>query len=229
MAEEDVAEIVCDDPVLALGPVLDGATVLVGGFGEVGAPFELLNALLETDAKDLVLVANNAGTADRGIARLLSEGRIRRMICSYPRSRGSYAFEHRYRDRQVELELVPQGTLSERIRAGGAGLGPFFSPVGADATLAFGKEWRLFEGIRHVLEYPICADLALVHAALGDVAGNLTYRASARNLNVPMATAARRTVAEVERLVEDRFLEPEHVVTPGIFVDALVPLGRADG
>lgn len=214
----------------AVGGVADGSTVLVGGFGEVGAPTRLLAALLESGARDLVIVSNNAGVGDTGIAALLRERRVRKMVCSYPRSVGSVWFESRFRAGEVELEVVPQGTLAERIRAAGAGLGGFFTPSGAGTELAAGKETRMMQGRQQVLEYALDADLALVRAYRADRWGNLTYRATARNFGPLMAMAARVTAVEVREVVGLGQLPSESVVTPGIYVDRVVKTvsGEAD-
>jgi 3-oxoadipate CoA-transferase alpha subunit len=219
---------VASSPAEALGEVPDGATVLVGGFGEVGAPTALLAALLNSGATDLTLIANNAGVGETGIAGLLKAGRVRKVVCSYPRSTGSVWFERRYLAGEVELEVVPQGTLAERIRAAGAGLGAFYTPTGVDTELAVGKEVREFQGRRQVLELALHADIALVRGDRGDRWGNLVYHATARNFAPVMATAGRRTVAEISTLVPLGALDCEGVVTPGIYVDAVVVTGRAD-
>ena len=207
----DLAEAVADVP--------DGATVLVSGFGEVGVPVDLIDALVEQGAGDLTVVANNAGAGDRGVAALLRAGRVRRVICSYPRSRGSTWFEYRYGRQEVELEVVPQGVLSERIRAAGAGIGAFYSPTSVGTVLGEGKETRLLDGRTQVLEYPLRGDVALIKGRLGDRWGNLTYHATARNYAPTMAMAAGLTIAQVDAIVELGTLDPESIVTPGIFVD----------
>ncbi len=211
----------------ALDGVSDGATVLIGGFGEAGAPHALIDALIDQGAKDLTVVNNNAGVGREGLARLLAERRVRKVICSYPRSRGSVVFEELYAKGEIELEVVPQGTLSERIRAGGAGIAGFFTPTAADTILAEGKETRAFDGRPHVLELPIKGDVALIKADRGDRWGNLTYRKTARNFNPTMAMAARLTVAQVREIVPLGSLDPEHVVTPGVFVHRVVAVGEA--
>ena len=206
----------------AVSGIADGATVLVGGFGNSGIPVELTHALLEQGAKDLTLVTNNAGSGDTDVAALLRERRVRKIICSYPRSRGSIWFEELYRNDEVELELVPQGTLSERMRCAAAGLGGFFTPTGADSTLAEGKEARMIGGRRHVFEAPLPGDVALVKAARADRWGNLTYHSAARNFGPTMAAAATLTIVQVREFVELGDLDPECVVTPGVFVDRVV-------
>jgi 3-oxoadipate CoA-transferase, alpha subunit len=210
------------DADAALTDVADGSTVLVGGFGPAGMPYELIDALIRQGADDLTVVNNNAGNADAGLAALLAKGRVRKVICSYPRQRDSWVFDRLYREGRIELELVPQGTLAERIRAAGAGIGAFFCPTGANTVLAQGKEARDIDGRRHVLEYPIHGDLALVGALKADRMGNLVYRKTARNFGPVMATAARTVVAQVSEVVETGELDPESVVTPSIYVDRVV-------
>jgi 3-oxoadipate CoA-transferase alpha subunit len=206
----------------AVEGVRDGATVLVGGFGNSGVPVELVHAVLELGVRELTIVTNNAGSGETDIAALIREGRVRRIICSFPRSTGSIWFEKFWRAGEIELELVPQGTLSERMRAAGAGLGGFFTPVGADSLLAKGKETRTIGGRLHVFEAPLPADMALIKADRADRWGNLVYRTAARNFGPVMATAARLTVAQVRTFVDLGELDPEAVVTPGIFVDRVV-------
>jgi 3-oxoadipate CoA-transferase alpha subunit len=206
----------------AVGSVADGSTVLVGGFGDAGAPNELVEALLATEARDLTLVSNNAGVGEHGIAALLREHRVRRMVCSFPRSTGSVWFERRYAEGEVELEVVPQGTLAERIRAAGAGIGAFYTPTAAGTQLSISKEERVLEGRVHVLEHALTADLALIKADRADRWGNLVYRATARNFGPIMATAAITTVAQVNQIVPIGELSSEAIVTPGIYVDRVV-------
>jgi 3-oxoadipate CoA-transferase alpha subunit len=206
----------------AVAGVQDGSTVLVGGFGSSGVPVELVHGLLEQGARDLTLVTNNAGSGESDIAALLRERRVRKVICSYPRSAGSVWFEELYYAGQIELELVPQGTLSERMRAAGAGLGGFFTPTGAESLLATGKETRVIEGRLHVLEQPLRGDLALIKAKAADRWGNLVYHTAARNFGPTMATAAEVTVVQVREFVELGELDPECIATPGIFVDRVV-------
>ena len=210
----------------ALADVPDGATVMIGGFGTAGLPDDLTDALIEQGARDLVIVNNNAGNGERGIAALLAAGRVRKVICSFPRQTDSHHFDRLYRAGQVELELVPQGNLAERIRAAGAGIGAFFTPTGYGTELAKGKEVREIGGRMQVLEYPIHADYALIKAERGDRWGNLTYRMTARNFGPIMAAAARITVATVHEVVDLGQLDPESVVTPGIFVQRLVQVPR---
>jgi len=210
------------DLAAAVAGIRDGATVLVAGFGMVGEPRELVEALLPLGVRDLTIVANNAGSRDRGIARLILERRVRKVICSYPRSTDPYAFEDAYKAGKIELELVPQGTLSERIRAGGAGIGGFFTRTAAGTKLGDGKEQREIDGELYVLEGPIKADVALLRALKADRWGNLVYRKSARNFNPVMAMAGQLTVAQVAETVELGTLDPETIHTPGIFVDRVV-------
>jgi len=210
----------------ALVGVQDGSTVLIGGFGTAGIPGELIDGLIEQGAKDLTVVNNNAGNADQGLAALLMAGRVRKIICSFPRQVDSYVFDELYRSGKLELELVPQGNLAERIRAAGAGIGAFFCPTAYGTELAKGKETREINGRQHVLEYPIHGDVALIKAEAGDRWGNLVYRKSARNFGPVMATAAKATVATVFDIKELGELDPEAVVTPGIYVSKIVRIPR---
>lgn len=200
----------------------DGATVLIGGFGDSGVPVELVHALLDRGVRDLTVVTNNAGSGETDVAALLRERRVRKVVCSYPRSKGSIWFEERWRAGELELELVPQGTLSERMRAAAAGLGGFFTPTGAETRLAEGKEIRIIDGRRHVFEEPLRGDVALVKAYRADRWGNLVYRTAARNFGPTMAAAADLSVVQVAEVVELGELDPECIVTPGIFVDRVV-------
>jgi 3-oxoadipate CoA-transferase alpha subunit len=209
-----------------LADVPDGATVMIGGFGTAGLPNELIDALLERGARDLTIVNNNAGNGDAGLAALLAAGRVRKIICSFPRQADSWHFDRLYREGRIELELVPQGNLAERIRAAGAGIGGFFTPTGYGTDLAKGKETREIDGRMYVLESPIHADYALIKAERGDRWGNLTYRMTARNFGPVMAMAARVTVATVHEVVELGALDPEAVVTPGLFVQRVVQVPR---
>ena len=206
----------------AVAGIRDGATVLVGGFGASGVPVALCHALLDQGATELTIVSNNAGAGETDVAALIRERRVRKIVCSYPRSRGSVWFEERWRAGEIELELVPQGTLSERMRAAAAGLGGFFTPTGADSLLAEGKEVRMINGRRHVFEEPLPGDVALVKAHRADRWGNLVYRTASRNFGPTMAAAATLTVVEVTEFAELGDLDPEVVVTPGIFVDRVV-------
>ena len=210
----------------AVADIPDGATVMIGGFGRAGQPVELIDALIAQGATDLTIVNNNAGNGDVGLAALLAKRRVRKIICSFPRQSDSWVFDGLYRDGDIELELVPQGNLAERIRAAGAGIGAFFSPTGVGTELAEGKEAREIDGRTYVLEYPIKADVALISALKGDRWGNLVYRETARNFGPIMATAATRTIAQVDQIVPLGSLDPETVVTPGIFVDRLVAVGE---
>ena len=204
--------------------VRDGSVVMIGGFGSSGIPFGLIDALLDQGATGLTIVSNNAGAGETGIAALLREGRVAKVVCSYPRTPGSVWFERRYKEGAVALEVVAQGTLAERIRAAGAGLGGFLTPTGYGTLLAEGKETRMIDGRGYVMEAPLPADVALVRAERGDRWGNLSYHATARNFNPVMATAARDTIAEV-RVLQDDVLDPESVVTPGIFVASVTEYG----
>jgi 3-oxoadipate CoA-transferase alpha subunit len=214
------------DPAEAVADIPDGATVLIGGFGLAGQPTELIDTLRLHGAKDLTVVNNNAGNADHGLAALLKAGRVRKIICSFPRQVDSYVFDELYRGGKLELELVPQGNLAERIRAAGAGIGAFFCPTGFGTELAKGKETREIDGRQYVLEYPIHGDVALIKAEAGDRWGNLVYRKSARNFGPVMATAAKATIATVFDVKELGELDPEAVVTPGIYVSKIVQIPR---
>jgi 3-oxoadipate CoA-transferase, alpha subunit len=206
----------------AVADFFDGATVLIGGFGRSGMPAGLVDALIEQGSKDLTLVHNNAGNGETGIAALLKHGRVRKILCSYPRQADSFVFDGLYRAGKIELELVPQGNMALRIQAAGAGLGAVYTPTGYGTQLAEGKETREIDGRHYVLEYPIHADFALIRAETGDRWGNLVYRKAARNFNPIMATAARISIAQVRRIVPLGQLDPEAVVTPGIFVHRMV-------
>ncbi len=210
----------------ALADVKDGSTVMIGGFGTAGIPNELIDGLIEQGAKDLVIVNNNAGNGESGLAALLKAGQVRKIICSFPRQADSHIFDALYRSGKLELELVPQGNLAERIRAAGAGVGAFFSPTGYGTELAKGKECREINGKFYVLEMPIYGDVALIKAETGDRWGNLLYRKAARNFGPVMATAAKMTVATVHEIVELGALDPESIVTPGIFVSKIVKVDR---
>lgn len=210
----------------AVSAVRDGDTVLVGGFGMAGMPVELIDALIEHGAGDLTIVSNNAGNGDTGLAALLAAGRVRKVVCSFPRQTDSWVFDGLYRAGKIELEVVPQGNLAERMRAAGAGIGAFFSPTGVGTPLAEGKESRVIDGREYVLEYPIRGDVALIRAHVADRMGNLVYRKTARNFGPVMATAAALTIAQVSRVVEVGEIDPEVVVTPAIYVDRLVEVAR---
>jgi 3-oxoadipate CoA-transferase alpha subunit len=210
----------------ALADVRDGATVMIGGFGTAGLPGELVDALIAQGARGLTIVNNNAGNGDTGLAALLAKKRVRKIICSFPRQADSHHFDALYRSGEIDLELVPQGNLAERIRAAGAGIGGFFTPTGYGTLLVEGKETREIDGRMYVLEAPIHADFALIKAERGDRWGNLTYRMTARNFGPVMAMAAKTTVATVHEIVELGSLDPEAVVTPGIFVQRVVRVDR---
>ncbi len=206
----------------AVAGIRDGSVVLVGGFGASGIPVELIDALIDQGAKDLTVVTNNAGAGRSDVAKLLATGRVRKIVCSYPRSAGSVVFEELYAAGKIELELVPQGTLSERMRAAGAGIGGFFTPTAAGTKLAEGKETRMIDGRAYVFEKPLKGDVALIKAELADRWGNLTFRFAARNFAPTMAMAAALTVVQARRIVDLGGIPPEQVITPGIFVDRVV-------
>ena len=218
-----VADALCDTP--------DGATIMIGGFGTAGIPDELIDGLIAQGAGDLTVVNNNAGNGEAGLAALLKAGRVRKIICSFPRQADSHVFDAFYRSGKLELELVPQGNLAERIRAAGAGIGAFFTPTGFGTELAKNshgslKETRKINGKNYVLEYPIYGDVALIKAERGDRWGNLMYRMAARNFGPVMATACKKTVATVHEIVALGEMNPEHIVTPGIFVHQIVKIAR---
>ena len=216
--------VICERGHDAVAGIADGSTILVGGFGMAGMPTRLIDALIEHGAGDLTIVSNNAGNGTTGLAALLAAGRVARVICSFPRQSDSYVFDALYRAGKVELEVVPQGNLAERIRAAGAGIGAFFCPTGVGTPLADGKETRTIDGRDYVLEYPIRGDVAFVGAHVADRAGNLIYRKTARNFGPVMATAADLTIVEVSRVVGAGDIDPEHVVTPGIYIDRILDL-----
>ncbi len=211
----------------AVAGIPDGATVMLSGFGTAGMPSELIDALIDQGAGDLTFVNNNAGNGETGLAALLKARRVRKILCSFPRQTDSHVFDALYRAGEVELELVPQGNLAERIRAAGAGIGAFFTPTGYGTQLAEGKETRLIDGRAYVLEHPIHADYALIKAERADRWGNLVYRKTARNFGPVMATAARCTVVQVHEIVELGELDPEAIITPGIFVKRVVRVPRS--
>lgn len=214
-------------PAQAVAGIDDGATILIGGFGMAGMPTTLINALIDHGATNLTIVSNNAGNGDTGLAALLAARRVSKVICSFPRQSDSYVFDALYRAGKVDLEVVPQGNLAERIRAAGAGIGAFFCPTGVGTPLADGKEIRTIDGRDYLLEYPIRGDVALIGAHMADRAGNLVYRKTARNFGPVMATAAVLTIAEVSRVVEIGDIDPEVVITPGIFVDRVLDVSSA--
>jgi 3-oxoadipate CoA-transferase alpha subunit len=213
---------IADTVAAAVDGIADGSTVLIGGFGMAGMPVDLINGLIAQGARDLVVVSNNAGNGDTGLAALLAAGRVRKMICSFPRQSDSFVFDELFRAGKVELEVVPQGNLAERMRAAGAGIGAFYSPTGVGTMLAGGKETRRIDGRDYLLEYPIHGDVALIGAHTADRVGNLVYRKTARNFGPVMAAAATLTVAQVTQVVDAGGLDPEAVVTPGIYVDRVV-------
>ncbi len=206
----------------AVADISDGATVMIGGFGEAGSPIELIHALIDQGAKDLTVVNNNTGSGEVGLAALIKARRVARMICSYPRTANSTVFPDLFRAGEIELDLVPQGTLAERIRAGGAGIPAFYTPTSVGTPLEEGKERRTFNGREFVLEYGLTADFALIKCRAGDPLGNLVFNKTARNFSPIMATAANTTIVQADRLVARGDLDPEGVVTPGIFVDRIV-------
>jgi 3-oxoadipate CoA-transferase alpha subunit len=211
----------------AVADIPDGATVMIGGFGTAGMPSELIDALIERGPKDLTIVNNNAGNGDTGLAALLKARQVKKIICSFPRQTDSWVFDGLYKAGDIELELVPQGNLAERIRAAGAGIGAFYTPTGYGTPLAEGKETRRIDGRDYVLEYPIYADFALIKALRGDRWGNLVYRKTARNFGPIMATAAKCAIAQVREIVNLGDLDPEAVATPGIFVRRVVEVPAA--
>jgi 3-oxoadipate CoA-transferase alpha subunit len=210
----------------AVAGIGDGATVLIGGFGSAGQPVALIEALLEGGASELTVVSNNAGNGEFGLAALIREGRVRKIVCSFPRQSDSWHFDQAWRAGAIELELVPQGNLAERIRAAGAGIGAFFTPTGFGTPLADGKETRVIDGRGYLLEYPLRGDVALIAAHKADELGNLVYRKTARNFGPIMAAAAKTTVAQVDEIVPVGALDPEHVVTPCLYVDRVVCVDR---
>jgi 3-oxoadipate CoA-transferase alpha subunit len=211
-----------ETPDEAVSVVKDGDTVLVGGFGFAGMPFDLIDALIRHGAGDLTIVSNNAGNGDVGLAALLKAGQVRKILCSFPRQVDSYVFDDLYRRGEIELEVVPQGNLAERMRAAGAGIGAFYCPTGVGTPLAEGRETRTIDGRDYLLEYPIKGDVALISAHTADTMGNLTYRKTARNFGPVMAAAATTTVVQVSSVVETGEIDPEAVVTPSIYVDRVV-------
>jgi len=220
---------ILDSPAAALAEVPDGATILIGGFGNAGMPSALIDALIAQGARNLTVVNNNAGNADAGLAALIAAKRVRKILCSFPRQTDSWHFEKAWRAGELELELVPQGTLAERLRAAGAGVGAFYTPTAFGTRLAEGKETRHINGRDYVLEYPITGDYALIKADRADRWGNLAYRKTARNFGPIMAAAAKCTVAQVRQIVVLGAIDPEHVVTPGIFVQRVVKVPALKG
>lgn len=217
-----------DTAAEAVSEITDGATVLIGGFGNAGQPMELIDALMDSGATGLTVVNNNAGQADAGLALLIKERRVAKIICSFPRQSDSWHFDEAYRAGEIELELVPQGNLAERIRAAGAGIGGFFTPTGYGTQLAEGKEVREIDGKHYVLESPIHGDVALIKAYAADPWGNLVYRKTARNFGPIMAAAAKQSIVQVDEVLETP-LDPEVVVTPGIYTDVVVQVPTVSG
>lgn len=220
--------LVTEDPAAAVADVPDGATILIGGFGMAGMPTALIDALIDQGASGLTVVSNNAGNGDSGLAALLAAGRVRKMMCSFPRQHDSWVFDRLYRAGSIDLELIPQGNLAERLRAAGAGIGAFFTPTGVGTPLSEGKETRVIDGREYVLEYPIHGDYAFIGAHRADRLGNLVYRKTARNFGPVMATAAAVTVAEVDDVVESGGIDPENVVTPSVYVDRVLLRATAE-
>ncbi|MDQ2082686.1 3-oxoacid CoA-transferase subunit A [Xanthobacteraceae bacterium Astr-EGSB] len=218
---------ICPSLQAAVADVPDGATVMIGGFGDAGVPFQLIDALIEQGAKDLTVISNNAGTGETGIAALIKNDRVKKIVCSFPRQANASAFDERYLAGRIALDLVPQGNLAERIRAAGAGIGAFYTPTAYGTPLADGKETREIAGRHYVLEYPLAADYAFIKAHKGDPLGNLVYRKTARNFGPVMATAAKCTVAQVTQVVGVGDLDPEAIVTPGIFVKRVIEVAPA--
>ena len=210
--------------VESVSDIFDGATVMIGGFGEAGSPIELIHALIDNGAKNLTVVSNNTGSGHVGLAALIENKQVKKMICSFPRTANSMVFPELYRDGKIELELVPQGTLAERIRAGGAGIPAFFTPTSVDTPLAIGKESRIINGIENVLEYAIKADYSLVKCHKADKYGNLIYHATARNFGPIMCSAANIAIVQSKQIVEAGKLNPEEIITPGIFVERVIEI-----
>ncbi len=210
----------------AVAGINDGATVMVGGFGEAGSPIELIHALIDSGARDLTVINNNTGNGEIGLAALIGNGQVRKMICSYPRSSHSRVFPELYRAGKIELELVPQGTLAERIRAGGAGIPAFYTPTTVGTPLAQGKEVREFDGRKYVMEPWLKADFALIKCEIADYAGNLTYNKTARNFGPIMCIAATTTIVQAKKIVSPGEIDPECVITPGLFVDRIVQVAE---
>lgn len=217
---------ICPDLATAIADIRDGCTVLVSGFGGAGQPTDLIHALLDHGARDLTIVNNNAGNGETGLAALLKARRVRKMICSFPKTAASHVFDSLYSAKEIELELVPQGTLAERLRCAGAGLGGFFTPTGVGTPLAEGKRREVIDGQEFIFETPLHAEFALVQADAADRWGNLTYRKTARNFGPVMCTAATTTIVQVARIVPLGSIDPEHVVTPGIFVSRVVEVSH---
>lgn len=215
-----------DTPDDAVADIFDGATVLIGGFGAAGSPIELIHALIDQGASDLIVVNNNTGSGHVGLAALIEQGRVAKMICSFPRTAGSTVFPDKYQAGEIDLELVPQGTLAERIRAGGAGIPAFYTPTSVGTELAEGKETRTFDGRDYVMEYGLRADFALIKCLRADRLGNLIYNKTARNFSPVMATAAKTTIVQADSIVAAGDIDPEIVVTPAVFVNRMVEVGE---
>lgn len=215
-----------DTPADAVADIFDGATVLIGGFGAAGSPIELIHALIDQGASDLIVVNNNTGSGHVGLAALIEQGRVAKMICSFPRTAGSTVFPDKYQAGEIDLELVPQGTLAERIRAGGAGIPAFYTPTSVGTELAEGKETRTFDGRDYVMEYGLRADFALIKCLRADRLGNLIYNKTARNFSPVMATAAKTTIVQADSIVAAGDIDPEIVVTPAVFVNRMVEVGE---
>lgn len=215
-----------DTPDDAVADIFDGATVLIGGFGAAGSPIELIHALIDQGASDLIVVNNNTGSGHVGLAALIEQGRVAKMICSFPRTAGSTVFPDKYQAGEIDLELVPQGTLAERIRAGGAGIPAFYTPTSVGTELAEGKETRTFDGRDYVMEYGLRADFALIKCLRADRLGNLIYNKTARNFSPVMATAAKTTIVQADSIVAAGDIDPEVVVTPAVFVNRMVEVGE---
>ena len=213
-------------PAEAVADVFDGATIMVSGFGEAGSPIELIHALIDQGATDLTIVSNNTGSGEVGLAALLKAGRVSKVICSFPRTANSTVFPELYRSGKTTLELVPQGTLAERIRAGGAGIPAFYTPAAVGTPLAEGKESRQFDGRDYILEHGLTADFALIKGKAADTYGNVIYNKTARNFGPPMAMAAKNSIVQVSSIVEPGGIDPEIIVTPGIFVDRIVEVAN---
>lgn len=210
----------------AVATIKDGDSIFIGGFGEAGSPIELIHALVDHGAKDLTIISNNAGNGYIGLAALIHAGQVKKIVCSFPRSSNSVAFTERYLAGEIELDIVPQGTLAERIRCGGAGIPGFYTPTGVGTPLAEGKEEKYFDGIPYLLERSLTADVALVKAERADTLGNLTYNKTARNFNPMMCTAAKKTIVQARQIVEPGGIDPEAVVTPQLFVNTLVEVSQ---
>ncbi|WP_428623298.1 3-oxoacid CoA-transferase subunit A [Sedimenticola sp.] len=210
----------------AVVDIHDGASIMIGGFGEAGSPTELIHALIDQGARDLTVINNNTGNGEVGLAALIAQGQVRKMICSYPRSSHSKVFPELYRAGRIELEIVPQGTLAERIRAGGAGIPAFYTATTVGTVLAENKESRVIDGREYVLEYALKADFALIKCECADRLGNLTYRKTARNFNPIMCTAAETTIVQAHRVVDVGDLDPETIVTPNVFIDRIVEVSE---